>query len=100
MAHSSNATISYLVLDLPNKFWHGTPPRLNEGVEDGTEVAFGKGGGHRGEDQGEEYEGDMQVVSLGHPAPRSDSRQNEELSREDDILWEVRSHCSQPAFYL
>ena len=44
-----NATTAEEVLDSPDKFWDNTPPRFNEGIEDGPGVAFGKGSGHRGE---------------------------------------------------
>ena len=42
---------------LPDKFGDDTPPRFNEGVEDGPGVAFGKGSRHRAEEGEEDGEG-------------------------------------------
>ena len=37
-------------MDLPNKFRYDAPPGLDQRVEDGAGIAFGEGGGDRGEE--------------------------------------------------
>jgi len=39
---------------LSNKFWYDAPPGLDQRVEDGAGIAFGEGGGNRGEEAEEE----------------------------------------------
>ena len=52
-------------MDLPNKFRYDAPPGLDQRVEDGAGIAFGEGGGDRGEEAEEDGE-DEQATPLGH----------------------------------